>query len=493
MTKVRWAGSCNSSPASATSFSSADSRADLWFYATGVLQTDQLRLIWVQPDGGTPYSMTWNSISGNACFGAWLWISDDLSVTAHPGTWTARVLLNGTTLFELPFNITTSGAPSPPVPTTGPPRLSGLTRSQFTPGDLNVTVSGQNFQAGALMIVDYYIGSDFQWNVATIPTTVDSATQLHVTLSLPDPGEFHLRIENPDQQQSEFVTLFVGLGGYHLPYSQGESWKTTQGNNESGGYYDHTDRLAYAYDFSAGPGKCVVAMKSGYIYDIYDRGLGQTTSLSPGNYITITHGRNEYSHYFHLKTGTFVVSPGQFVEQGQALAIVGNSGYAFSNTPGDGGGTHVHVQVTRSPTLPAQTVPFVFDEVPKRNPAGPPPGQAVRPTFYVSQNSSRFAACNASSNSGPPSEADIAWSAIRTRARSDSRFGTEITGSQNLDSNWGRGTSMRDLRMIDFQFTRGRTVRIFHAFYSNASSNLGATIFLDPDTNAWTTWINVQP
>src|SRR5258708_30928779 len=91
------------------------------------------------------------------------------------------------------------------------------------------------------------------------------------------------------------------------------------------------------------------------------RGLPQMKhSRSFGNYISIDHGNGEYSHYGHLATGTFAVANGQRVEQGQALATAGNSGY----TLGEGGGYHVHVHVTRASSISAQSVPFEFEDLP---------------------------------------------------------------------------------------------------------------------------------
>ena len=100
-----------------------------------------------------------------------------------------------------------------------------------------------------------------------------------------------------------------------------------------------------------------------------------------GNYITIDHRNGEYSHYAHLASGTFVVSEGQHVEQGQALAVVGNSGY----TLGEGGGYHVHVHVTRSPSISAPSVPFQFEEL-----RGPVRGQMT----VVSSNTSPLCDCS---------------------------------------------------------------------------------------------------
>ena len=104
----------------------------------------------------------------------------------------------------------------------------------------------------------------------------------------------------------------------------------------------------------------MVAMKAGIAYT-HDLGLQQDhRHHSFGNYITIDHGNGEFSHYAHLATGTFVVQNGQHVEQGQALATAGNSGY----TLGEGGGYHVHVSVTRALPISSSSIPFQFEDLP---------------------------------------------------------------------------------------------------------------------------------
>ena len=101
-------------------------------------------------------------------------------------------------------------------------------------------------------------------------------------------------------------------------------------------------------------------MKSGIAYT-HDLGLQQDhRHHSFGNYITIDHGNGEFSHYAHLASGTFVVKNGEHVEQGQALATAGNSGY----TLGEGGGYHVHVSVTRALPIASSSVPFQFEDLP---------------------------------------------------------------------------------------------------------------------------------
>lgn len=48
-----------------------------------------------------------------------------------------------------------------------------------------------------------------------------------------------------------------------------------------------------------------------------------------GNYIVLEHGNGYTSQYSHLKHGSFKVKVGDIVEEGQALAEEGSSGYSF--------------------------------------------------------------------------------------------------------------------------------------------------------------------
>jgi hypothetical protein len=137
----------------------------------------------------------------------------------------------------------------------------------------------------------------------------------------------------------------------------GEAWVMTQGPY---GAFSHWGNSLHAFDIAPRAGRCIVAMKGGIAYT-RDLGLRQDhRHRSFGNYITIDHGNGEYSHYAHLASGTFVVRNGQRVDQGQALAVAGNSGY----TLGEGGGYHVHVSVTRAIAISSNSIPFRFEELP---------------------------------------------------------------------------------------------------------------------------------
>jgi hypothetical protein len=163
-------------------------------------------------------------------------------------------------------------------------------------------------------------------------------------------------VQNPDKTVSPPKPFVIASGGYKLPTPAGQPWMLTQGPY---GSFSHWGNSLHAYDIAPLGGRCVVAMRGGIVHT-HDLGMRQDHSRRTfGNYITIEHGDGEYSHYAHLATGSFVVREGQRVEQGQALATVGNSGY----TLGEGGGYHVHVHVTDAPSISSGSVPFRFDDL----------------------------------------------------------------------------------------------------------------------------------
>ncbi len=62
------------------------------------------------------------------------------------------------------------------------------------------------------------------------------------------------------------------------------------------------------------------------------------------NYVSIAHADGLVTYYYHLKQGSVLVAPGQAVTCGQALGLVGSSG--FSSTP------HLHFQVETATGVP---------------------------------------------------------------------------------------------------------------------------------------------
>jgi len=73
---------------------------------------------------------------------------------------------------------------------------------------------------------------------------------------------------------------------------------------------------------------------------------------------------------------------------------------------------------------------------------------------------------------------------MENRAASDSRFLSVIAGTFGKDLDWYPNW---ELRQMDFNFSGGRIVTMYHAT-SKSDSSIRYTIFWDPDTNSWNGW-----
>jgi murein DD-endopeptidase MepM/ murein hydrolase activator NlpD len=80
----------------------------------------------------------------------------------------------------------------------------------------------------------------------------------------------------------------------------------------------------------------------------------QNPDLAAGNYVVEALGSGRFALYAHLQPGSVRVSPGQTVQRGQVLGLVGNTG--SSSEP------HLHFHVMNRPSpLAANGLPYVFD------------------------------------------------------------------------------------------------------------------------------------
>ncbi len=150
-----------------------------------------------------------------------------------------------------------------------------------------------------------------------------------------------------------------GVPQFFLPIT-GE-WTVTQGNH---GEITHKSDWAYAWDFEIMDregknyhhhaeevddyycyGKAVYASAGGYVAKIVD-GIADNrinqinTEQKWGNYLTIQHGIGVYSLYAHLKSGSVKLKVGDYIPQGEKIALIGNSGR--SAVPH----LHFHIQTT---------------------------------------------------------------------------------------------------------------------------------------------------
>ena len=273
-----------------------------------------------------------------------------------PGEWSVRIVARGTVLHERKFTIRGDAASAKGLAVR---RVGRIERSAT---ETELQLDGAGLNAETVVHLAIYSPANAWQFIASMPAqTVDPG---RITARYPAhlaPGEYWVVVKNTDGTQSAPARLLVeSEQGYALPTAAGEQWMITQ--SPYGGT-SHWGRSLHAWDIapvSLRSGGCVSAMRGGLVY-AFDRGERQNShGRSFGNFITIQHENGEFSHYAHLRTGTFVVKSGQRVEVGQALAIVGNSGH----TLGQGGGYHVHAHVTRAFPAASQSIPFNFSNIP---------------------------------------------------------------------------------------------------------------------------------
>jgi murein DD-endopeptidase MepM/ murein hydrolase activator NlpD len=360
-------------PRAAAIFQSTQRQAFLWFIARQVRTGERLRVEWVDPAGAVSTAVEYGELPNAAelCFTTQLPIAG-FAPASQPGLWTARVTANGKPLFKREFQIAGEND-------NGGPLVTSVTWSGVKAQEIDFTVQGKNFQPNSLVYIAQYTNSGGWRYLTSLQPRSASADQLVVHYPGLPANEYLVIVENPDQRLSRPMPFVIATNGYKLPFAPGEPWVMTQGPY---GAFSHWGNSLHAFDIAPRTGRCVIAMKGGIAYT-HDLGLRQDhRHRSFGNYITIDHGNGEYSHYAHLATRTFVVHNGQRVEQGQALAIAGNSGY----TLGEGGGYHVHVSVTRSLAISTNSIPFRFEDLPDT-----PRGDLNR--LVVSKNSSPLCDC----------------------------------------------------------------------------------------------------
>jgi len=338
-------------PKSVTSFQPTDRQAFLWFQARQVHAGDQLRVEWSDPSGAVSMSAEYGELpnASELCFTSQLPIAGFAPAT-QPGAWSVRVVSHGRPMFTRQFEIAADSS-------TGGPTVTSVTWSGVKAEEIDFKVQGKNFAPNALVLIAEYTSATGWRYLATLQPQAVTPNQINARYRGLPANEYLVIVENPDQSMSRPMPFVIATQGYKLPTVAGEPWILTQGPY---GTFSHWGNALHAFDIAPRSGRCVVAMKGG-VASTHDLGLGQDhRHRSFGNYITIDHLNGEYSHYAHLATGTFAVSNGQRVEQGQALATVGNSGY----TLGEGGGYHVHVSVTRSMEISAPSIPFQFEDLP---------------------------------------------------------------------------------------------------------------------------------
>ena len=408
----------------ASNFEPAARQAFYRLILTRVAATDRLTIEWVDPAGAVAVTVPYDELPAapSLCFVSQLPIAG-FAPASQPGEWKARVRINGAVLQESAFRIKED------------PQASGvLVRAanlrEVSAMETELVLDGLGFAADSIVnVAQYTTSGGWRYLHHLFPSTY-SSSQITVRLPVLAAAEYLVILRNSDGKLSAPARFVISRGGYRLPTRAGEAWMLTQGPY---GSFSHWGRSLHAYDIAPQAGSCVVAMRGGTV-SAYDLGYGQTPHLRIfGNYITIAHDNGEFSHYAHLRSGTFRVRTGEVVEQGQALATAGTSGYSF--------GTHVHVHVTRAHWISTPSIPFQFEDLPA----------ATRPGFrgtIVSRNSSAYGNC--SSNSAPPTYLS------RTSARLSVAPVTAPTwtGQVAIADWWTKTTTVkRGVRALDIKVT----------------------------------------
>ncbi|MCX7603182.1 MAG: M23 family metallopeptidase, partial [Bryobacteraceae bacterium] len=320
-------------------FEAAEAQVYVQFLLKASAQGESVRVEWANPAGEVAESAEYVDLPA----GRTVCVLNALQVggfapATQPGRWRVRVLSGGRLLGEREFEI------------RGRPARVAVRVAEAGEGGLVLDTWGAE-QDATVNIARYRERGGWEYVAVMFPSRREGGRMWAQPGRL-EPGEYLVILRNPDGAESLPARFVIrSPQGFRKPFPEGETWRMTQGPY---GSFSHYGRAAHAWDFAPVQGRFVTAMRGGTVV-ARDLGLGQTPDRRLfGNYITIRHDDGTYSHYAHLKSGTFRVRTGQRVEAGQVLAEAGNSGYSF--------GRHVHVHVTRAPSISAPSVPFAFDE-----------------------------------------------------------------------------------------------------------------------------------
>jgi len=353
----------------------------LWFVARGVKPGDTLQIEWLDPGGAVSNTAHYDDlpVSSGLCITTQLPIAG-FAPASQPGQWRVDVRMGDRLLLSKQFQIAGDAY-------AGGPRITSAVWSRSGALESDFIVRGEGFEAGSIVhIAEYTRAGGWRYLASLQPRTL-TPTELTAHYAGLPAAEYLAIVETPNLRMSRPAPFLISTSGYKLPFAAREPWMLTQGPY---GTFSHWGNSLHAYDIAPMTGRCVVAMRAGVAYTHDNRMHQDHAHRSFGNYITIDHGDGEFSHYAHLATGTFRVANGQRVEQGQALATAGNSGY----TLGEGGGYHVHVHVTRALPIASQSIPFQFEDLPGGARAG-------LPRTIVSANNSPLCDCRIAQPGSP--------------------------------------------------------------------------------------------
>lgn len=147
---------------------------------------------------------------------------------------------------------------------------------------------------------------------------------------------------------------------YLLPWRVGRTYEVIQSYCPSNPDWGHHGW--YAYDFDLATGDTVLASRAGRVRFIREDqpDIGRRCGVGGENMAVIQHDDGSVMHYVHFTTDGVLVDVGDRVEQGQPIALSGNSGCSS--------GPHLHVVLFPDATDYGRTASEPFNY---RNADGP--------------------------------------------------------------------------------------------------------------------------
>ena len=206
-------------------------------------------------------------------------------------------------------------------------------------------------------------GSDRFQEVSRLKTTVNPITgicMLFLIAVLVGIGGCGNSVESSQEDIEDEKTGVNGCDGqiypetsdtpYVLPFPVGKSF-TTGLTNCSSSFHGAGQPDQYAFDFNMPDDTPFTASRAGTVFQVVE--LAPSFGGGSGNYVVIDHGDNTFGMYLHSPQHGIIVEPGQRVEQGDVLGLVGHSGQA--------GYPHLHfIVVINSPDWPYSAIPISF-------------------------------------------------------------------------------------------------------------------------------------
>jgi hypothetical protein len=149
---------------------------------------------------------------------------------------------------------------------------------------------------------------------------------------------------------------------YKLPWKAGVTRFVAQGNKS---FTSHRGSHEFAWDFVMPNGTEILAARNGRVLNVNDgfEGIGLDS-----NAITIEHEDGQKSAYAHIRYHGALVKVGEFVKQGQPIALSGMVGQTIF--------PHVHFLVFNKEST--TSIPISFSDVPG--------GVPLAGRFYTSEN-----------------------------------------------------------------------------------------------------------